>query len=348
MKKVIIILISILAIAGIIIGLNFNKIKDNLKPNPYIELGYSKSDLKVINTLKNPDIILKYKYDKNIIAIIKNKDFAETNLPNYLALLNSNLELDDIILIGNKYYDENITYTNDIVSLMKEKYYIHDNLERYLKYRETYDKDNYNLVLEVNANLDKTFYVDTEPADLSKENLILVNKFYYLDKDYMPDDLVLIDAKYGVRQYIKSITYEAYKTMWEAASNEGLTLYINSPYRSYNTQSGLYNNYAARDGISLADTYSARPGFSEHQTGLAFDVTSKTTNFDNFAYSNEYKWLQDNAYKYGFILRYPKGKEYITGYQYESWHYRYVGKDIAKYIHDNDITYEEYYAYFVK
>ena len=136
--------------------------------------------------------------------------------------------------------------------------------------------------------------------------------------------------------------------MFNDAVKDGLTLYINSPYRSYSVQSSLYNNYGARDGFSLADTYSARPGFSEHQTGLAFDVTSKSTNFDTFAYSNEYEWLQKNAYKYGFILRYPKGKEYITGYQYESWHYRYVGVEIAKKIKELDLTFEEYYAYFLK
>lgn len=348
MKKVIIILVIILSTIGIIIGLNFNKVKETIKPNPFHELGYSEEEIKVINTLKNPDILLETKYNKKIILLIKNKDFKEDNLNNYLDLLNNDLNIEDIIFIGNKYYDSNITYTDEIISLMKEKYYIHDNLERYLKYRETYDQDNYHLISEVNANLDKTFYIEVEPADLSKGNLILVNKYYYLASDYVPDDMVTIEAGYGVNQPLKKEVYDAYKKMWEDANKEGLTLYINSPYRSYNTQSALYNNYAARDGISLADTYSARPGHSEHQTGLAFDVTSRTTNFDTFAYSNEYKWLQDNAYKYGFILRYPKGKEYITGYQYESWHYRYVGVNIATYIHDNDITYEEYYAYFVK
>lgn len=136
--------------------------------------------------------------------------------------------------------------------------------------------------------------------------------------------------------------------MWNDAHNIGLTLYINSPYRSYNTQKYLYNNYGLKDGYTLADTYSARPGFSEHQTGYAIDVTSKSTNFSNFEYSSEYKWLEDNAYKYGFILRYPKGKEYITGYQYEPWHYRYVGKGLANKIKELNITFEEYYAYYLK
>ena len=187
-----------------------------------------------------------------------------------------------------------------------------------------------------------------EPADLSKGDLILVNKFYYLDKDYVPEDMVIIESKYGVSQYLKKDVYNAYINMWNDAKANGLTLYINSPYRSYNTQYGLYHNYGKRDGYNLADTYSARPGYSEHQTGLAFDVTSLSTNFDTFGYSNEYNWLQEHAAEYGFILRYPKGKEYITGYQYESWHYRYVGVEAAKYIKENNLTFEEYYAYFVK
>ena len=136
--------------------------------------------------------------------------------------------------------------------------------------------------------------------------------------------------------------------MWQDAYNEGLYLYIRSPYRSYNTQNNLYERYAAQDGYDEADTYSARPGYSEHQTGLAFDVTSKSTTLGTFENTEEFKWMKNNAYKYGFILRYPKGKENITGYIYESWHYRYVGKDVAKYIYENDLTFEEYYEYYVK
>ena len=346
MKKLLIIIASLLILAGIIVGLNYKKI---IKPNPFIELGYDKKEIKVIESLKKPDVLLDYKYNKDIIKLIKTTNFEEKNLTNYLDLLNKyKFSLEDIVFIGNKFYDKNLTYTDEIISLMKEKYYIHEFLDRYLEYKKNYDKDNYNLILEVNSNLDKTFYVDVEKADLSKGDLVLVNKYYYLDKDYVPDDLVQIDSKYGVSQYLKKVVYDSYIEMWNKAKEEGLTLYINSPYRSYNVQSGLYNNYVARDGKALADTYSARPGYSEHQTGLAFDVTSKSTNFDTFAYSNEYEWLQNHAHEYGFILRYPKGKEYITGYQYESWHYRYVGKEIATYIHDNELTYEEYYAYFIR
>ena len=338
MKKLVIVLFILL-----ITGCGETKVKEN----KFKQLGYSDSEVAIIEKLKNPNLIKSY--SKKIIEIIKHSDFKEENLNNYINLINKyNFNIDDIVLIGNKYYREDINYTDEILELMHEKYFIFDNLDRYLKYRENYDNDNFNLILEVNSNLDKTFYVDVEPTDLSKENLILVNKFYYLEKDYVPEDMVVIDSKYGVSQYLKKDVYDAYVNMWNDAKKSGLNLYINSPYRSYSTQYSLYHNYAKRDGYSLADTYSARPGYSEHQTGLAFDVTSLTTNFDTFASSNEYNWLQEHAFEYGFILRYPKGKEYITGYQYESWHYRYVGLEAAKYIKENNLTFEEYYAYFVK
>ena len=119
-------------------------------------------------------------------------------------------------------------------------------------------------------------------------------------------------------------------------------------YRSYEYQVNLYNKYVENDGIKEADTYSARPGYSEHQTGLCVDVYDGEIDYTNFEKSDSYNWMQENAYKYGFILRFPKGKENLTGYQYESWHYRYVGKKIAKYIKENDLTLEEYYAKFIE
>ena len=137
--------------------------------------------------------------------------------------------------------------------------------------------------------------------------------------------------------------------MYEDAKKQNIIFKITTAYRDYNFQSILYNNYVNSDGKTLADTYSARPGYSEHQLGYSFDLTNEDyADFSEFEYTDEYKWLQENAYKYGFILRYPKDKEYITGYVFESWHYRYVGNDISTYIYENDITYEEYYAYFLR
>lgn len=133
--------------------------------------------------------------------------------------------------------------------------------------------------------------------------------------------------------------------MVAAAKSQGVTLSILSAYRSYSYQSTLYNNYVKRDGKAAADRYSARPGHSEHQTGLAFDFGGTTTkhNFESsYADTKEGKWLAANAQKYGFILRYPKGKEHITGYMFEPWHFRYVGSGEAPKIKSTGKTLEEY------
>ena len=129
---------------------------------------------------------------------------------------------------------------------------------------------------------------------------------------------------------------------------ENLNIRIISAYRSYDYQESLYERYLKTDKQEIVDTYSARPGFSEHHTGLAIDVDNEKLGFDKFYLTKEFNWMQNNAYKYGFILRYPKDKEYLTGYSYESWHYRYVGLEIAKYIQENNITFDEYYAYYLE
>ena len=131
--------------------------------------------------------------------------------------------------------------------------------------------------------------------------------------------------------------------MKKDAQKEGLNLYISSGFRSYERQRSIYNNYVNTDGVKKADTYSAKAGHSEHQSGLAFDLN---TIDESFANTKEGKWVSDNCYKYGLILRYPKGKENITGYMYESWHLRYVGKELAEKLYNNGkwITLEEYYG----
>ena len=148
----------------------------------------------------------------------------------------------------------------------------------------------------------------------------------------------------------RKVRYEAanaFRELCDDITEAGLELKLISAYRSYATQEFLYNNYVEKDGVEKADLYSARPGHSEHQLGLALDFTSGKGNLQGFQYSEEFQWLEDNHYKYGFILRYPKGKEYITGYQYEPWHYRYVGLEIAEFIYNNDLTYDEYYIKYI-
>lgn len=157
------------------------------------------------------------------------------------------------------------------------------------------------------------------------KGILIANKSYALPSDYAP----------GVNAEAKS----AFNKMAADAAGEGIDLWIKSGYRSYSRQKEIYNNYAAQDGKAAADRYSARPGHSEHQTGLAFDVNSLSQSFENTA---EGKWLAQNCWKYGFIIRYPKGKESVTGYMYEPWHIRYLGEATAKAVYDSGLTLEEY------
>ena len=160
------------------------------------------------------------------------------------------------------------------------------------------------------------------------QGVMIVNKTYSLPQSYNPNGLT-------------AETKAAFAELQAAASTDGLSIYSVSDFRSYEAQDTLYNNYVARDGKEAADTYSARPGHSEHQTGLTIDCNYAG---DAFHDTPEAKWLENNAWKYGFIIRFPKGKEDKTGFKYESWHIRYVGKDMAKKIYDSGLCLEEYFG----
>lgn len=171
---------------------------------------------------------------------------------------------------------------------------------------------------------------------LTKENgLTYVDGYLIANKTYsLPDD-------YG--NGLTSEAENAFYSMKKAAANDGISLSIISGFRSYYSQRTIYNNYVARDGVKEADTYSARPGHSEHQTGLAMDINSLEVSFEDTA---EGKWLNENCSRFGFIIRYPKGKSDETGYMYEPWHVRYVGERLAKELyHGGDwITMETYFG----
>lgn len=177
----------------------------------------------------------------------------------------------------------------------------------------------------------------------------VVNKTQSLSKDFAPQALSIPNVKFSFSGYhekklLESGAAKALEEMFNGAKQDDITLVAVSGYRSYARQSTLYNNYVARDGQAKADTYSARPGTSEHQSGLAMDLSSASNGYHlntNFGQTKEGLWVKDNAHKYGFIIRYPKNKEAITGYIYEPWHIRYVGTDLSTYLYDNDLTLEE-------
>ena len=245
---------------------------------------------------------------------------------------------------------DKVNDTKELTELEKAKKdlaYYKDGVDFQKRYKEIKNKDLSieKVITNVNIGLNYDYYTHTKATKDLNTNTILVNKYNYLTEDYVPENLQTVDKKYSSKT-LQLVDYakEAFEELSEAASKENYTVLAMSSYRSYQYQYNLYNRYVNTDGIEAADTYSARPGYSEHQTGLAVDVYNGKEDFTNFEKTKEYNWMQDNAYKFGFILRFPKDKVLETGYQYESWHYRYVGKEIAKYIHDNNLCFEEYYA----
>lgn len=185
-------------------------------------------------------------------------------------------------------------------------------------------------------------------AILNDELFILVNKNNKLDTDYVPNTLV--DSDIDFEEYIECKQLDerasnAAKKMFDAALNDNINLIAISGYRSYSVQENLYNSRVEVKGIEKTRQYTAEPGASEHQTGLAIDIVSNDYPYldEGFENTDAFKWLVNNCYKYGFILRYQKGKEDITGYNYEPWHFRYIGNDdIAKDIMDRGICFEEF------
>lgn len=280
--------------------------------NKLLDLGYKNKD---INTFyekvpKSIDVIISNKYDKNIINYISLDYFKEENLDRYIKY---------------DFIDTNSVYDTTI---LKEKY----------NYEDT--------VTYVNAYLDKDYYSNDIP--LSKEEAskldVIVNKYYKLDKDYEPEDLTVINSKFASgTQKLRKEAAGKFEEMASDMLKENLKIYAGSTYRSYSYQEGLYNRYVKKDGFKEAETYSARAGYSEHQLGLAVDIVNGKWDYLSED-DKEYSWLINNSYKYGFILRYPHENEYITGYVFEDWHFRYLGIDLATKVYESKLTYDEYVA----
>lgn len=237
-------------------------------------------------------------------------------------------------------YDEIINYIN-------VPYFKCENIERYNNYK----LKNKNLspeetILYVEIGLDQEFYTNIKELENYNDKTVLINKFYKLPDDYEITDIVDIPKGYANNnQKLKKEALEHLIEMFDNAKKDNIKLNVVSSFRTNSLQNTLFTNSTKKNGLSYALTYSAKPGHSEHQTGYAVDIN---TTQDSFYKTKEYKWLKENSYKYGFIERYPKGKEFITGYGYEPWHYRYVGENISTKIYIEDITYEEYVIKYLK
>lgn len=361
-KIVLFALIIVLLIVLIPISINGYK-KVTLR-----NLSYDKAAINAILDKKLYKEIKENGYSETINYLVKSKDFKTKNIAsykkiNYVEQKDLCKNINTLLSIGYTTKEINLIIknaTNDVVNDFVKKDYIENissylsfdyaktrNIDRYIAYynetRETYD----NVVTYVNIGLDQDFYTNTTSVD-DYSDIVLVNKYSNVTEKYKPKNLMTIDKKYWIdneKQQAAEVAANAFEEMASDALKEGLYILANSTYRSYKDQEEIFATYKDLYGENYALKYAAKAGFSEHQTGLVIDIAAKNNNI--FANSKESTWVYENAYKYGFIQRYPKGKEEITGYKYESWHYRYVGKEIAKYIHENDLTYDEYYYRFL-
>lgn len=369
-KKKTIIIISIVISIFLILGIsgylfyNSKKLKVNLVSDRVVNINDEVYNTDYIKSVKNGTIVSdKQLVDtsivgkKKIVLKIKNYfnkiekytydvDIVDREEPSidYSDRLSTTEGIEIDLLDGVKASDN----SNEEIDVTVEGEYDFNNVGEYELYYVAKDSSGNTtkekFILEVikkkevaqNISVDRTFTTSKGFKGYTKngityiDGVLIVNKTYSIPSTYFPGD-------------ITSETRSNMNRMFADASSIGLNIYLSSGFRSYNTQKIIYNNYVSRDGKEMADTYSARPGHSEHQTGLAFDVNQIN---DTFIGTPEANWLSDNAWKYGFILRYPKGKTNETGYKYESWHFRYVGLELAKKLYnDGDwITLENYFG----
>ena len=227
--------------------------------------------------------------------------------------------------------------------LIIARYFIPENFDRYLVYHKADSAASLDdIIAIVNVGADRDSEETAAPCDTSKGNLMLVNRYHYLDQHYKPDNLVTFKKTYSYEdnKAVRAVV-DAFKTMQQECKRQtDAQLMVNSAYRSYEEQIATYKRNDKR--------YVALAGHSEHQTGLCIDVTSlQHPEKWSFGKSKEGEWIREHGHNYGFILRYPEDRSHVMGYSYEPWHLRYVGIETATRIHDEGITFEEYYAYYV-
>lgn len=351
-KKIIVIIIFSLTIILFILYAMFNpfltielkgknsyeiKLDETYKENGckakslFLDLSNSVKIKGKVNTKKIGTYKLEYKinYLFKSEKIYRTISVIDTEAPVITLIGDENIE----IYVGDTYQELGFNVSDNYDKELEDDVKIDSNLDntKVGDYQVSYSvKDSSGNKAEVIRNIKVKEKIVSYDSNISSNEptyingILIVNKTYGLPSNY--------------NKGVDATANQALINLQNAASQTGYNIPLLSGFRSYETQKTLYNNYVARDGVALADTYSARPGHSEHQTGLAFDVGK----IDNgYGETNEGKWLATHAHEYGFIIRYLKGKESITGYMYEPWHIRYVGS-VATEIYQANITLEEY------
>lgn len=346
---------AIAGVVAILLLIFVPKIKTN---KALKELGYDKEQIAEIKEQKLTKTILEKKYySPYLAACIKNKSVNLDYLPFYVVA-NQEKPLDSrAFLLINRLWDKG--YEEDqILNLYKNlKFY---ELTPLLIYDYQFDETGY--IEDCRSHpenspssftLTKNYYTaykNTVEADPAQGVKVLVNKTYCLNENFEPSNLSELSNYYAAAGVtLDEPAAEALKDMGDAGREVGVTFFASGGYRSYNGQNKVYHAVVNNKGPEQADLIASRPGFSELQTGLAMDVAA--TNEDHipeFKDTTAFSWISMNCQDYGFILRYPQGKEAITQYEYQPWHYRYIGKDLAQKVVASGLTYDEYYCLYLK
>ena len=364
LKKPYIIVLRVILIVLLIIGLilGFYKYQiDSLK-----KLGYSYKASKNILFKFKKDYVIKIGKNKSLNKAFESSNYIDKNIDVYkdVKYVNHKDYIDNINKLVKKKYttnDINLIISHgsneDVKEFLKrdrvryiEEFFSYDfaklkKYDRYVKYSLESGEDEETTIIYVNIGKDHEYYSNTI-EEKNYNELMLVNKYRYLSKDYEPK-LVSFEKKYTNDVEVKALkeVVESFNKMARDASDNNLELIVNSAYRSYDDQVEIEDEYRKAYGDDYVFKYVAKPGHSEHQTGLALDIGSKRVL--TFANSKEYLWMLENAHKYGFILRYQKKYEDLTGFRSEAWHFRYVGEKIAADIYEKDMSYEEYYVRYL-
>ena len=351
------VLIGFIAIAVAICAIIF--VPRTIQNNKLKDLGYDSQTIKAIREQKLQKEIIDNQYYSDYLAQeILNDNLKEEYLDLYsVRTIETPLEEKDFLLyhrlLDNGYSRQQ---ANNLFKQLKfyeitpllvfdyqvlESTYIKDCLD----HRDTNSETHFELTNDYYMEYENTIAVD-DPTS----SAMLVNKTYYLSSDYVPTNITELSVVYAAANVsLAQEAADAFIAWVDAGMDLGIRFYAASAYRPYSHQEELYNDYIASMGQEQADALSARPGFSEHQTGLTVDLASVNSDgISEYKDTNEYTWTSTNCQDYGWILRYPEGKTQITGYDFESWHYRYVGVEIAQAVVASNLTYDEYYCLYLK
>lgn len=278
-------------------------------------------------------------YNNSIDGRLADKGYESTTI----KMIKTKMQRDDIEYLLS---EDKIDYVKE---LLNDEYFIAKNFKTYMSYYEENSKKSFKDVIAiVNAEANRPWYEDVKTTKVENKYLVLVNKFYSLPENYDPGVIKKFSSTYAFGDVSAEETcYNAFITMAKRAKEDGITLVLTSGYRTHEYQKNLFDDLVKQKGEQYALDIAAKPGTSEHETGLALDIFTYGGVMSTFKTTKTYEWLHNHAFEYGFIERYEEGKDYLTGYAPEAWHYRYVGIDVATAIKEKGITFEEYYAFYL-